>query len=174
MPPAGLRIESARPGDAEALVLLRRAVLTEGRWFATRADEYLEGPAQAQAAVAALRRQANGTLLVARLDGGLVGMIAVHGEPLARMRHLGRLEMMVALEHRGLGIGRAMLAEALRWSRANPVLRKLSLAVFEDNVAAVALYRSCGFTQEGRRSGEYLLDDGSLRADLLLARSVGR
>jgi ribosomal protein S18 acetylase RimI-like enzyme len=166
---AGVHIEPARPQDAEGLVALRRAVLAEGCWFATRADEYVEGATQARAAVAALRRQANGTLLVARLDGQLVGMLAVHGEGLARMRHLGRLEMMVARDLRGQGIGRALLAEALRWARANPVLRKLSLAVFEDNGAAVALYRSRGFAQEGRREGEYLLEDGSRRADLLMA-----
>ncbi len=166
---AGLIIQPARPQDAEALVVLRRAVLAEGRWFATRADEYAETPEQARVAVSTLRGQPNSALLVALLDGRLVGMVAVHGERLARMHHLGRLEMMVAQDLRGQGIGKALLADAVRWARANPVLRKLSLAVFEDNAAAVALYRSCGFVQEGRRAGEYLLEDGTGRADLLLA-----
>ena len=88
------------------------------------------------------------------------------------MRHLGRLEMMVAAPFRGRGIGGAMLASCLRWAEANPMLRKISLAVFADNDRAVALYQSHGFVQEGRREGEYLLEDGSVRADLLMAREV--
>jgi ribosomal protein S18 acetylase RimI-like enzyme len=168
-----LSVGLAHPEDAEALRALRRAVLAEGRWFATRADEHAESPPQARAAVEALLRQPNGTALVARRGPALVGMLAVHGERLARMQHLGRLEMMVAAEERGRGVGRALLGEALRWAEANPLLRKLSLAVFADNARAVALYEGHGFVREGRREGEYLLEDGSLRADLLMARWVG-
>jgi RimJ/RimL family protein N-acetyltransferase len=167
-----LRVEAAGPGDAQALLLLRRAVLGEGRWFATRAQEHRESLEQARAALLSLREQPNGTLLVARHRGRVVGMLAIHGERLARMRHLGRVEMMVEADHRGRGVGTALLDEALRWARANPVLRKLSLAVFADNARAVALYQRHGFTLEGRREGEYLLEDGSLRADLLMARDV--
>ncbi len=170
--PAPLRVVPARLEDAPALLALRKAVLAEGRWFATHVDEHSGGLDQARATIHALGQQPNGLMLAAWEGDDLVGLLAVHGERLARMRHLGRLEMMVAAPFRGRGIGGAMLASCLRWAEANPMLRKISLAVFADNDRAVALYQSHGFVQEGRREGEYLLEDGSVRADLLMAREV--
>lgn len=164
----------ARLEDAQALAELRRAVLSEGRWFATLADEYHGGTVLARATIEGLLRQPNGTVLVARVDGELVGMLAVHGERLMRMEHVGRLEMMVAATARGRGVGTALLDACLRWAEANPVLLKLSLAVFADNARAITLYTSRGFIVEGRREGEYLLEDGKLQADLLMARNVAR
>ena len=169
-----MRIATAALEDAPALLALRRAVLAEGCWFATRIDEHAGDLEQARAAVHTLQRQPNGTMLVATGGGELLGMLAVHGEGLARMRHLGRMEMMVTTDARGQGVGGALLDACLVWAQSNPVLRKLSLAVFVDNAAAVALYQRRGFVLEGRREGEYLLEDGTLRADLLMARDVSR
>lgn len=171
--PHGVRIVSARPEDAEAIRSLRRAVLAEGRWFATTPREYTASVQQVRGVVASLLRQPNGFLLVARADvAEVVGVVAVHGEGLTRMVHLGRLEMMVARDWRGRGIGKALLHHAIERAERNAVLRKLSLAVFEDNLAALSLYERAGFVHEGRRPGEYRLEDGTERADLLLARRV--
>ena len=94
------------------------------------------------------------------------------GGRLTRARHVARLEMMVDKAARGEGVGKALLDHALSWAEANPMLDKVALAVFADNDRAVALYRSRGFTDEGRRVGEYKEADGRLRDDLLLARAV--
>ena len=170
MAPGPLRIVPATPADARALFDLRRSVLAEGRWFATRADEHRGGPSGVLATIEALAEQPNGTLLVAWLGDELVGMMAVHGERLARMAHIGRMEMMVAQQARGQGIGKALFGAAVTWAERNPVLRKLSLAVFADNARGISIYERHGFVVEGRREGEYLLEDGSERADLLMAR----
>jgi ribosomal protein S18 acetylase RimI-like enzyme len=170
----GLRVRVARPQDALPLRELRRAVLAEGRWFATRVEEYGATVQQLRTMLAELAERPNGFSLVAVVGDEPIAWLVVHGERLARMAHLGRLEMMVRREHRGRGIGAALLREAIERAEANPLLRKLSLAVFEDNERAVALYERHGFVREGRREGEYLLEDGSLRADLLMARAVTR
>ena len=168
-----LRVVPARVEDAEALIDLRQSVLVEGCWFATRPDEHPVSIEHSQAVVSGLLAQPNGTMLVAWLEGELVGLIAVHGERLARMRHVGRMEMMVDKSVRGQGVGTALLVACLRWAAAAPLLRKLSLAVFADNQVAIDLYRRHGFVHEGRREGEYMLEDGTARADLLMARDVG-
>ncbi len=171
--PADFRITDARAEDAGALRELRRAVLAEGCWFATRVEEYGATLEQVSDMIVGLLRQPNGFLLVARSDDHqVVGCLAVHGERLARMAHLGRLEMMVAAPWRGRGMGSALLDAAIARAEANPSLRKLSLAVFEDNQAATTLYANAGFVREGRRQGEYLFEDGTERADLLAARDV--
>ena len=74
--------------------------------------------------------------------------------------------------HRGRGVGRALLTAGLEWAIENPTIEKVGLSVFSDNERAIALYRLLGFEEEGCRRGEYRMDDGSYRDDLLLQRSV--
>jgi ribosomal protein S18 acetylase RimI-like enzyme len=68
---------------------------------------------------------------------------------------------MVAASHRRRGIGRALLVQAVAWSREARVT-KLELHVFPHNQPAIALYRAFGFVEEGyrrrhyRRDGEYV------------------
>jgi RimJ/RimL family protein N-acetyltransferase len=41
-------------------------------------------------------------------------------------------------------------------------LHKLCLEVFAQNAAAIALYRKCGFAEEGRRARQYRRASGEL------------
>ena len=56
--------------------------------------------------------------------------------------------------------------------RVEPHLAQARAHVFEDNVRAVRLYEALGFVTEGRLVGEFQEVNGSLRNDLLMARSV--
>jgi ribosomal-protein-alanine N-acetyltransferase len=62
----------------------------------------------------------------------------------------GDLNMAVAREWRGLGVGSALMVAAIEWARQGG-LHKLSLSVWPHNAAAIALYRKYGFVEEGRR-----------------------
>jgi ribosomal protein S18 acetylase RimI-like enzyme len=64
-------------------------------------------------------------------------------------RHVATLGLAVAADRRSLGIGRALLAEALRWAQRSGV-EKVELSVYPSNAAAIALYRRFGFRDEGR------------------------
>ena len=78
------------------------------------------------------------------------------------------LGMWVLPEWRGRGGGR-MLAKAAIAARPADV-HKIELEVFADNEAAIGLYRSLGFEQEGLRRDHYRREDGSLRSALVMAR----
>ena len=82
------------------------------------------------------------------------------------------IELYVAREARGKGVGKALMQSGMMWARANPIVRKLALHVFEDNTRAVALYRELGFETEGRLRNEFMEEDGSFRHDLMMAISV--
>ena len=167
-------IEDARVRDALATLALHRAVLAEGRWFVTEPHELMITLELREHQIRSLGQSDNGCFLVARRPPVRVaGFLTLTGGSLARTRHLARLELMVAAQHRGEGIGRALVQHALDRAGATGVLRKVSLAVFADNTRAVALYHSLGFVQEGHRRGEYLEADGTERDDLILCRSVG-
>ena len=169
----GLKIEEARSRDALPVLALHRDVLDERQWFITLPGELsatLDGVAER---MRTYRDSDNSLFLVARLPGVQVaGFLVVHGGQLSRMRHTGKLEVMVHRRHRGKGVGRALLQASLDWAEQSPVITKIGLSVFASNARAIALYQAHGFVEEGRRPREYRLSDGSWRDDLLLYRFV--
>lgn len=70
------------------------------------------------------------------------------------------LNIGVAAAHQSKGIGRAMLLEMLDLACSKNLLR-VFLEVRSSNAAALALYRSAGFTGIGVRRGYYKNDGGS-------------
>jgi GNAT superfamily N-acetyltransferase len=77
---------------------------------------------------------------------GTANMYANHAGPGA---HVASASFMVASTARGHGVGRALLEDALSWARAAGFRAMQFNAVAETNVAAVALYRSLGFSIVG-------------------------
>lgn len=167
-----LVVREAVDSDASALARLHRAVIAEDRYFITRTSELRGGPDSALALVRALARADNSLFLAAFLDGALVGRLTLQGGGLKRLAHNARLEVMVANELRGIGVGAALMRAAIDWGNASAVVEKISLSVFSDNTRAVAMYRHFGFEVEGERRGEYRMEDGSYRDDLLMFRWV--
>ncbi len=158
--------------DAPALLSLHRSVLEEGRYFITDVAEFHNSIARQEELIRMLYRHPGSCMFVARLEQQLVGMVLIRGGVLQRMQHVGKLEIFVSADCRGVGVGGALMEAALTWAEEHPTLRKLGLSVFEDNTRAVAVYRAAGFAVEGRRVGEYMELDGSLRNDLLMYRRV--
>jgi len=69
------------------------------------------------------------------------------------------------------GLARRLLAEFESRACARGA-QSLFLEVAEDNLAALALYQSCGFTRAGRRPGYYVREDGTKTAAMILCKSV--
>lgn len=101
-------------------------------------------------------------VLVAEVDGKVVGNIWLQRYRNSRTLHTASLGIMVHDAWQGRGIGRALMAAAIdvadRWLN---VLR-VELEVFPDNERAIKLYESFGFVAEGRkrmaafRDGQYV------------------
>jgi RimJ/RimL family protein N-acetyltransferase len=105
--------------------------------------------------------------VVAVADGQVVGMIHVEVS-----RHgFGELGMLVGRDWRGRGVGSALLREAIGWARGQG-LHKLSLEVFAHNTSAIALYRKCGFAEEGRRAGQYRRASGELWDSIVMGLAL--
>lgn len=165
-----LEIRRPRPSDAAAILRIRRAVLGERRFFITEPEEFRDTIDDQIREIRALERATNSLFLIARRDAELVGLLTVRGGALNRMRHTGKLEVMVLASARGHGVGHALLEAAIAWAQAHPEIEKLGLSVFVDNTRAVELYRRHGFREEGRRPREYRLEDGRYVDDLLMYR----
>lgn len=81
------------------------------------------------------------------------------------------LTLAVAPEARRQGIGGTLLAEALERAAGRGAVT-MYLDVAADNAAALALYRSAGFVQTGRRRAYYRAPDGRRTDALLFARAL--
>jgi putative acetyltransferase len=106
----------------------------------------------------------NDHVLVAEVDGAVVGCVSLHILPMPRVRHIASLGIMVDADYQSQGIGRALMTAALDLADNWLMLKRVELDVFVDNERAVALYRSLGFVVEGTRkygaarNGEYVDD----------------
>lgn len=83
-------------------------------------------------------------------EGGIRGYaILMQAADEAELLNIG-----VAAAQQRKGLGRAMLSEMLNAARAKQ-LHRVFLEVRSSNVAAIALYRSAGFSEIGVRRGYY-------------------
>ena len=159
-------IRRADPADADALVALGRAVgsepegwlITDGGWrSASEERRYLK----------ALRRYPDAAVYVAEAeDGRIVARLSLSRDPHPASSHVADLGLMVADGYRRLGIGRALLQQAVTWARSAAVT-KLELHVFPHNEPAIALYEAFGFEREGYRRRHYRRSDGYVDAILM-------
>ncbi len=125
-----------------------------------------EPPVDIGERAAAFARGAAGTV-VAVAGGQLIGMLHVEAS-----RHgFGDLGMLVDRAWRGRGVGSALLAAAAAWARGQG-LHKLCLEVFAHNTAAIALYRKCGFREEGRRIRQYRRASGELWDSIVMGLAL--
>ena len=101
--------------------------------------------------IRSVRRHPDAALLVAELDGEIVGRLSMARDPHPSSAHVADFGLMVAAAHRRRGIGTALLAGAEEWARGAGI-RKLELHVFPHNDAAIALYEKVGYEREGYRA----------------------
>ncbi len=154
-------IESAGEGDIDHIAALYAACLDEA-WGRDAIARVLAG----DHGFGLVARPARGDL---GGEGGPAGFAlyrAVAGE--CELLALG-----VAGSHRRRGIGRGLLDAALAGA-AGRGARAMFLEVAEDNGAALALYRSAGFSRIGRRKGYYSRVDGAGRREPVAALVLRR
>jgi putative acetyltransferase len=161
-------VRAAEPGDAAALVALADGVTAEPEgWLLTDTPQRSVGDERRY--VRALRGHPNGAILVAQLDGNLVGRLSLSRDPHPFSRHVADFGLMVAASHRRRGVATALLRAAETWAGEAGVT-KLELHVFPRNAPAIALYDKLGFEREGYRRGHYGRPDGTFEDAILMAK----
>lgn len=90
-----------------------------------------------------------GTILVAELDGKVVGNLGLFIEKKARRRHVASFGMSVHDDFQRLGVGKALMEAALNLADNWLNITRLELEVYTDNAPAISLYKKYGFEIEG-------------------------
>jgi diaminopimelate decarboxylase len=147
--PDGVTIRPATAADARSFLDFWTAIVQEGRYVRS---ERVANP------VRVYRRRfrrpwtdREAQILAVDGAGEVVGHLFIQRESHPVSRHVATLGIAVAAEHRGRGVGTALMAEAFRWARGAGV-EKVVLSVYPHNTGAIALYRKFGFVDEGRLS----------------------
>jgi L-phenylalanine/L-methionine N-acetyltransferase len=108
-------------------------------------------------------------LLLAEVDGEVVGNAGLHPEAARRRIHAAHIGMSVSRAWQRKGIGTALLVAVIDLAEKWMAITRLELTVFADNEAAIALYRKHGFEQEGLFRN-FALRDGAYVDALTMAR----
>jgi RimJ/RimL family protein N-acetyltransferase len=112
----------------------------------------------------------HGRYVVAELDGAPVGHALL--EPLgslAATAHVFSLTIVVHPGHLGRGIGSALMRDLLDWATRDDRVGKIELRVRSTNARAIALYKRCGFVEEGCFRRRLKMADGSFLDDVSMA-----
>jgi RimJ/RimL family protein N-acetyltransferase len=153
-------VRSARADDADAVAALLLHVSETTDQVVTLPEERRRDAEAWRRQFASFERSEDALWLLAEADGAPVGSLDFRAASRHRLAHTGDFGLNVHASWRGRGVGRALLDALLSWSRAHPRIEKVALGVFSTNAPAIALYRSMGFREEGRRVAEVRLGPG--------------
>jgi len=119
--------------------------------------------------IADFLRNKRGLWLLALSKGEIIGEIDISVKNLSRIKHVGVLSMGILKDYQRLGLGSALLKEAIAWS-ANLGLKRIELSVFASNKAARKLYEKHGFVEEGLKKNFLRRTKTLFEDDVLMAK----
>jgi ribosomal protein S18 acetylase RimI-like enzyme len=163
-------VREATPADAAALLAHLKALAAEpGINIPLAPDELTTTLDQEKQLLADIAASSRAIMLVAEAGGALVGELSLKGiSPRRAVSHVATLGMSVAQAHRGKGVGRALMTDALAWA-PTAGLTRIELYVYARNAPAIALYERFGFAVEGRRKS-FIREGDTFLDDLVMAK----
>jgi RimJ/RimL family protein N-acetyltransferase len=165
-------VRSAQLGDARALIEQASAVMVEGTFMVTTSEEFNATMEEGEAWIQSHSSDEGKILLVAIAQNRVIGSLHFKNGVRRRLAHLGDFGMSVHKEWREQGVGSVLVRALIAWSSANPLIEQIRLSVLSTNEAAIRLYTTMGFVQEGRLMNQEKLDDGTYTDLILMAKSV--
>ena len=104
-------------------------------------------------------------------DESILGHVDLRGHAHPHCEHRALLGIGVHRDHRGHGLGKALLEHAVAWAE-DIGLAWIDLEYLATNVAAGSLYRRSGFVEIGRTEDMFRIDGQSVTR-VQLARRLG-
>ncbi|GHF46329.1 N-acetyltransferase [Streptomyces mashuensis] len=150
-------IRDAEPGDWAAIWPFFHEIAAAGRTYTYPTDLTSE---QGRA-MWMLTAPGRTVVAVDETTGAVLGSAKMNPNHMGPASHIASASYMVAAEHRGRGVGRALGEHSIAWARAEGYRAMQFNAVVQTNTAAVALWHSLGFTTVGTLPEAYRLPDGS-------------
>ncbi|MFJ7685286.1 GNAT family N-acetyltransferase [Peribacillus butanolivorans] len=158
--------------DAEALLEIQREVVSENEFMISVLEELEETTEQQRSWIQKISENERETIIVAEIKGKVIGLIVFRSKNTKRLAHTGYFTTMIKKDYRDMGIGKLLIKELLNWAEQNPLIEKVSLGVLSTNQRAIALYKSVGFVEEGRKIKEVKFSEDLYVDDILMYKLV--
>ncbi|MFN7251724.1 MAG: GNAT family N-acetyltransferase [Anaerobacillus sp.] len=153
-------LRSAEPRDVRAVLQLSYDVIKENDTLVTSTEEFFITEDQQRDFIHLYKADPGNVMIVAEHNRNIIGILTFQRGALLKYAHHGSVGMIVDINWRGKGIGKALLATLIQWADYNPMLEKLCLEVLASNKNAITLYKSFGFIEEGRQINQVKRNDG--------------
>ena len=161
-------LRQVQPMDAEKMLEFLRETSRESDFLLRYPEENIMGISEEVQFLEGICQSDNKIMLACVIDGSVAGNISLRGNDFRKLRHRGELALAVRKAYWHLGIGRAMLTEAVELAR-NLGLQYLELDYIDGNARAKGLYESLGFQEISRIPQAYCQPDGTM-ADAVMMR----
>ncbi len=167
---AEITLRTAVEQDAAPLLATITAYIADNEGMSWAPDEYRKTEDDRRDFIRRKRDNPAEILILAELNGEIVGNIDFHVGNRQRTAHAGEFGMGMLPKVRGRGLGTLLLNKLIAWANDVPQLEKINLRVISNNPRAMALYRKLGFVEEGRRAREIKYSDGSYADEILMGK----
>lgn len=146
-----MTIRTALPEDAEKVLRFNQTIISEAPFLLTTVAEFKITYEQEKQFLKQIYDDYCKLAILAEYQGNIIGFLDFHNGHKKRIQHQGSFGMSVGDKFRNQGVGKAMLTLLLAWATENPIIEKVCLEVFAENMNAISLYAKVGFVEEGRK-----------------------
>ena len=167
-------IRTAEEADAEKVLKQIESVLAEAEYTITTLDNDREDYTIEKINERIKKHIENeGNLfVVAEIDEQIVASANLHNGVRKRIEHVGTVAITVVRDFRGLGVGKTLMETVIEWASDHPIIEKIGLGVFSNNVGAINLYKKSGFVEEGRKVKEIKIGPDNYVDSILMYKFV--
>jgi len=142
-------IRTLNPDEAQALINLKRAYISDTSTIPLTLEEYPDDKDRESKLIERYNSSQNGILLVAEFEGELIGNIDLTGSQRIKMQHTGMIGMGIKEKWRNKGLGRIFIESVIDWAKNNTELELIWLDVYATNELGYNLYKNTGFKISG-------------------------
>ncbi len=165
-------VRLAKLEDAAGLIDFLQAVSDESEFLVSLSHEFDMTEDEERKWIQEYTEDSGKIAIVAEAAGRLIGCLSFANGRRQRLSHRGDVGMSVRGSFRGNGVGTALLGSFLSWAESHPLIEKVGLGVFCDNLPAIGLYKKFGFVEEGRQPREIKMAADKYQDVLLMYRFV--
>lgn len=165
-------IRDAEPKDAQSLIDVNMNIVNEKIFMMREPDEAIYTIDGEENKIERYLNSEGSLYLAAEVNNKVIGYIDFQNGGLKRTKHAGSFSIYILKNYRETGIGSMLLSSLIEWAEKNPLIEKLTLAVFSTNEKAQILYRKLGFREEGRCPKDMKLSDGTYMDSVLMYKFV--
>lgn len=161
-----ITIRSAQKKDALLVMNIGKHLMEDGEGQVIEADEFTFDECHEANWIQQHHDNHSDVLILVEANKIIIGILNFEAKPRRRISHTGEFGMGLHRDYRGMGIGKILMIKFIEWARSNSQIEKLNLRVLEDNIKAISIYKKLGFKEDGRKTNEIKLEDGSYLDDI--------